>query len=461
VQWQGLLPEYCETAFCPFSQDIGMNNRTIYLQVDDNSDRGDPSVAQYRQVVFPIIVIHPAGQVDPIGTCFVISCIGKHAVVMTAKHNIEEIIRLDGYKSASASSTPKEFRFFENKDKEAKNIQMYIAYSPRVGTMIPCEILQACFPEEGHDIAVAIIRIPDVNNEVFSHRFEFDSLGPNIGDAVQAIGYGDMRPVNRVTDANGLVISESLDIPLTSANATVLARHGHNGHHFVKWPCVELGCSIKPGMSGGPIISAQANGSVVVRGVVTSGTTFSDEGVGSLIYPIMPMTINMQFPTMDSESPKLMDLARKKIIVDVARSYHFLDDDGSWRTFPVARFKMDNLTEFQPEGATMFDLKDSAAWENRFAGLSSECVQLGTINAHNGDNAQYILISLEFHKELIKAEQETGGAPVAFVAARTPYIWLKIWDAEFRLFVFELKLDESHSIKILTDCHKESFVKET
>ena len=90
-----------------------------------------------RSVVLPIVVLEPEGNLHPIGSCFIVSCSGKEALALTAKHNIEYIMRLDGYRPMHA---PPEFRVFEFHAREPVNITMFVAYWLSGERMIPCQL---------------------------------------------------------------------------------------------------------------------------------------------------------------------------------------------------------------------------------------------------------------------------------------------------------------------------------
>ncbi|MFQ5663711.1 MAG: hypothetical protein ACE5HL_07760 [Terriglobia bacterium] len=349
-----------------------------------------------------------------------------------------------------------EFRVLRYEHREPINIKMFVGYWLPPGTIIPCQIAKAWFPENGPDVAAALLRISDDYEAQFTHRLAINSYGPDEGDHVRAVGYQEMLTSDHLIDAEGITAQQTIDLPLKSTLGVVQHRYERGEHRLVKWPCFELNCSLDPGMSGGPIISIRDDRNVIACGVIASGVSYSAEGIASIIYPAMPIRIDASFPFLATKRPSLLDCTRKKMLEDVARAYNYLQPDGIWREFATPLFTISNHTEFRVAGGIMVDAERINSSSSEFSWLSRECVRLGQINRHNRDYAEYFLISSEFHAALLRAEEKHATASVEFVHARKPYIWLRVDEKVFRFFVFELRVESRGTIKILTDAKIDS-----
>jgi hypothetical protein len=92
----------------------------------------------------------------------------------------------------------------------------------------------------------------------------------------------------------------------------------------------------------------------------------------------------------------------------------------------------------------------------QFVWLSQECLRLGKINLQNGDDAEYVLISEDFHLAIDAAEAARVEFNVEYIRAEKPHVWLGVYGKIFRFFVFEVSLEDGATeIKILTDARVE------
>jgi Trypsin-like peptidase domain len=412
-----------------------------------------PGARALRRVVLPILVIQHDGHMNAIGTCFVVSGTGRDAIALTAKHNIDYVMQIDGSRDIHAPTTPPEFRVVEFQ-RRWKNLTAFVALWVPDDQIIPCDLVQAWFVETGHDLAAVLLKIPDRHNATFTKRLRIDSRGPRVGDQVRAAGYPGVVLVNPREDEDGVIVQQSFNLPLTFVEATVTRSYDAGEQRFVKGPCVELDCELEHGMSGGPIFTVDDLGAVIACAMVTSGTSWAQEGIGSLLYPALSLGVSAEPVLGIGETPALVDAQRVGLISDVAEAYRHLKPDGLWCTeaLPVVEFyDLRKLPVGDYVTADTTETPERRAVEY----LSSECVRLGRINQYNGDDAEFFLISKEICDVLRNRVDPHGVATdtIRFLKSEKPYIWFLVGAQPYRLFVFAVE-GNGPPVKILTDAHR-------
>jgi hypothetical protein len=407
-----------------------------------------------RRVVLPILVVERDGTIHPIGTCFVVSPTEREALVFTAKHNIDYIMRIDGSREMHAPTTPPEFRVVRFRQRAWTNLRVFVGYWLPDDTMIPCDLVRAWFIDTGQDIAAALLRIPERYQATFTQRLRINSFGPVPGESVRAAGYRMLAVDSPVRDEDGVIIAQSLSIPLHIEEAAVTRRNGNGEHHLIRWPCVELGCALDHGMSGGPIFVLQPDGVVVACGVVTSGSSFAPEGVASLIYPALSIRLDTDSILGVGNTPSLLDCVRSGLVRDMAEAHKHVRSDGSWSTQPLSAIELQDLAGLPVGGAVVANTSETCAVEY----LSDECLHLGRVNQHNGDDADYFLISEEVCQLLRESpiQGDTLAAKLRFLKAEQPHVWFLVGEQPFRLVVFAVEGDRHPPVKILTDARRDA-----
>jgi hypothetical protein len=210
-------------------------------------------------------------------------------------------------------------------------------------------------------------------------------------------------------------------------------------------------------MSGGPIVAVGAEGELIAWGVVSSGATYAPEGIASTISPALVMRIGAKFSFLPTTHPSLLECIEAGMIRDVAHAQNYVTSDASWREFAAPPFTLENASDFQQGGAFVVEVGDSSVGSSRFSWLTAECAYLGRINQHNGDEAEYLIVSEEFRTALLAVQQAQGEAKFKFVEARQPYVWFQVGDEIFRFFVLTLTLKSIGElpVKILSDARRD------
>jgi len=404
-----------------------------------------------RSVVLPIITVERDGRMHAIGTCFVVSPTGNQALALTAKHNIDYVLRIDGVRDASAPSTPPEFRRVRPGRQTFKNVKPFAAYWSSDERVIACDILEVWSAHTGHDVAVLLLKIPDHYGVQFTRRLKIDSHGPRIGEAIRGIGYRAMAVGDQRVNENGTILQQELTLPVEVVEGIVIQSYGVRQHRLLKWPCIEMNCSFDPGMSGGPVFIVGGDGAVVAVGMITSGVSYAAEGMASLLHPAL-MTRLYADPVLGvGKKPTLVDCVRAGLIADVAEAHKHLRDDGSWSDKELTDVELANFNDLPRGGYVVAETETPMHAPVEF--LSPDCARLGRINQINGDDAEFFVISSEIC-EILRSRGEPN-APVTnvmrFVRAEMPYVWFEVGDAQYRFFVFGVEGERHPPVKIFTD----------
>jgi hypothetical protein len=413
------------------------------------------STRALRRAVLPILALESDGNMHAIGTCFVVSPTGNQALALTAKHNIDYILRIDGVRDVHVPTTPQEFRRMRPGRQTIKNVRMFVAYWTPYDRVVPCELLEVWAVHGGHDIAAVLLKIPERYNVRFEQRLKIDARGPRVGAQIRAIGYHDIKLTDPCTDEAGVIVRQSLGLPLKVVEGTVTHSYAPREHRLVETPCIELDCSFDPGMSGGPIFTIDDSGAIVAVAMITAGASYAPQGIGSLLYPALLTRLRADPILGVGTTPSLMDCIRRGLISDVAEADKHLRDDGSWSDTELTPVEFHDLDRL-PEGGHVVAETDSTACQRPVEFLSADCARLGRVNQLNGDDSEFFLISAEAC-EILRCRSDPNGPPgnvMRFLRAETPYVWFQVGDACYRFFLFAIEGDRHPPVTILTDAHR-------
>jgi len=396
-----------------------------------------------RSVVLPIIVLEPDGNMHAIGTCFVVSPTQNQALALTAKHNIDYIVRIDGVRDVHVPTTPPEFRRVRLGRQTLKNVKLFAAYWTPEDRVIPCDLLEVWSVHAGHDIAAVLLKIPERYDLHFTQRLKIDSRGPRVGTPIRGAGYHDMMLSDPRTDDDGIIVQQSIALPLNVVEGTVT-------HSYI-----ELDCSFNPGMSGGPIFTIDDDGSVVVVAMISAGVSYATQGIASLLYPALLTRLRADPILGVGTMPSLVDCIRRGLISDIAEAHKHLRDDGSWSDAELTTVQFFDLAKL-PMGGYVVAQTEHIPFQRPVEFLSDDCVRLGRVNQINGDDSEFFLISAEI-SEILRARNDPNGPPtnvMRFLRAKMPYVWFQVGKAYYRFFVFAVEGDRHPPVKIFADARR-------
>lgn len=219
------------------------------ISISGNSYQTMP-LTRIQSVVMPVVVISPDA-IQIIGTAFTIM---KEGVLLTAKHVIEEALRIC---------------------KEVPDSWVFVVYvDSGVGRDAPT-LLGGPIPIQwinmNDSTDVALLQVSLLKD---GQQYKFPYIGistrpPSVGESAFGLGYTRMDTQRSERIENILKVSVSQDF---NSTAGVVREVFPNGRDRLRlpFPCFQLNARFSGGMSGGPIISASTSR---VAGLVCSSFT--------------------------------------------------------------------------------------------------------------------------------------------------------------------------------------------
>ncbi len=283
--------------------------------------REESPFGEFRKVVLPIFVKFRDGDLECVGSCFLVCCDGKgHALAITARHVVETVLNLDEQQSTSDSFFKKHFGQVSEEHIEWKNIEAFtIAYDG--AECHPCPVHNfSALSDESDDLAIAKLRLPPNARVRFQKKLWIASRGPKPDTPLLVLGYPRQEVTDRVRDERGLITEAVLGTGLKSVEtrARPLAADSSQPHP-VKGPCFGLDTQeVASGMSGGPVVYQAEDGyHWVACGMVSWSTEIRNFAVASVLCPLLRMKVASRLAGIDIKNPTLADLARHGVLVDV------------------------------------------------------------------------------------------------------------------------------------------------
>jgi hypothetical protein len=146
-----------------------------------------------KNVILPIVIEDPNGELTHIGTGFVICAMGKHAIIITAAHVLDEAItraqpvrhqkllvpipETDGPKSLFDS-----------------DYKILVFFTLKNGHSVKVEVLKA-YGDEGSDLAIMMVDIPEDIDLIIDTKLIVNSKGPKVESKIIAVGFFDVKDV--------------------------------------------------------------------------------------------------------------------------------------------------------------------------------------------------------------------------------------------------------------------------
>ncbi len=279
---------------------------------------------ELRQAVLPIIVLGADQKMICVGTAFVLQVAGKVALLCSAAHVLSVFGEVD-----RPYERDKTITLFSVKKplvvlKDAKPYAIFYdratgGHSALIGQTVPIELV---------DIGTCIAQFePWVPKHLnFRAGLALDTSPVQVGDKIIAIGYPEM-----VFDGDPFA-DNALSGKLHFPRGTVTAVYPSLGPTGQKAPCFSVDIDLPHGMSGGPVMTRDADGTAYVRGVVRSDFKYADPDVikgSALVTAIWPLLmLPFRPPNEVGEidwTQSLMELERRGKIVDKSRGHQRID----------------------------------------------------------------------------------------------------------------------------------------
>lgn len=243
-----------------------------------------PELSQSVWPIGPLV----NGEWQPAGTGFVIS---RHGLMLTARHVIK-----------SAEDRARRMRVEEGW--LYADIYLFAMY---LGPASRCTLFQIDQVDAASNDDVAVCRLRPVH--VADSGFEFTPIPlrpmpPMVGEKVWAFGYDviDLTPPSEL-DPPARRLHANLNGHFVSGEVQQV--HWPRKSSFAPYPCFDFGASIRPGMSGGPLLDERGYGC----GVVSHGRTWeASSTAAALVHALAVETSIREGPGGTVRTARLYDL---------------------------------------------------------------------------------------------------------------------------------------------------------
>jgi hypothetical protein len=278
---------------------------------------------EFRKVVLPILVKYLNGDIECVGSCFLIWVYnqGTLALAITAKHIVDHIYTLDRQKPFGDSHFERMFGAINDDLIPWKNIEVFtIVYDGQC--LHPYRVHNFTTFVEGCDLAIARLKSPpDVSFKV-SDPLKIASKGPVDGIKVIALGYSVGKVSNEEYCTSGLLTKAALNTGLKSVPAITNYAIASSEPHQVKGPCFALKSGqIESGMSGGPVVYQDYDGfHWIACGMISWSSDIRDFAISSILLPILKIPLGKELIGLDCKDPALEDLVIHGGLNDVSQT---------------------------------------------------------------------------------------------------------------------------------------------
>jgi len=271
-------------------------------------------------VVLPIVIIDSEGIPQPIGTASIVAVVDRQILILTAKHNIDHIRKVDQpYGDGTHPSMPDIFRRSLPNDYVTKNTQCYLVF-PTKGECKYAAIHRAAYNPD-FDIAIAGCVLPEGIDP--PKPLAIDTDPPHIGITGLATGYGDMTArAYAGEDENSTHDRWEFEGKLLAEHCQVIEVSPH-GSTVLRSPCFQINVPIHSGMSGGPVIHFLDHGTAAIYGLLTAdesgnpsrpGESNGARALASALWISVSLSMPIERANRTTEEWTLLDLIRKGIV---------------------------------------------------------------------------------------------------------------------------------------------------
>ena len=237
-----------------------------------------PSDHLFSELVVRLIAIDKAGGLHSFGTAFIF----QPYLVLTAKHVIEEFLKLDHaiYKGEEVS-----FNFWA----------IQIAWEGQEHNYVVWEVSFISLSAHS-DLAILKLHPYDENAAKYTmwKGVPCTLIPPKVGDSIIGFGVHDITFAGSRVDAEGKVEHIELNDQASSSRGVVRAVHPiYRDLCMLPFPCFEVDAQFEGGMSGGLVINERSE----ICGIVCSSMPATKEhpipsSYVAMLWPMMAMKID-------------------------------------------------------------------------------------------------------------------------------------------------------------------------
>lgn len=284
-----------------------------------------------QQVIMPVVTVGLDGKFTAVGTGFLVCSLGRHGIILTAAHVMQQIQAIDRPYKIHHSSTPNEFLTTTSESDALTRTRMLVLYRESLNSGHFAEIAHV-YINNPLDIALCSVTFPDhVPKHVkFGKKLAIDSSPPNVGTPIISAGYGDMEFTQICLGTADQAAAAMLDFQLDYRHGKILNVFPSGQRWPNPYPSFQIDAPISSGMSGGPIINKTYGNEIVACGVnvhdlsVAERNSFNKSGSGqnaiaAMLWPCMGIAITHAQIDGEFKPVRLVEL--------VARGY--VDDRGN------------------------------------------------------------------------------------------------------------------------------------
>lgn len=295
----------------------------------------EATLANITQEIFSVLLIDEKGGMTIVGSCFIISKIGKHALCLSARHVFEEIYSVIRKGNSRTYDFPSlevnhSFDLTPWLDKRRVKVLATIDCKPYL-----CDIVSlSCLPPL--DTALIVVEEPPVSRVRFGGVAAINSDPLPVNTEVILVSYR-IQKVSHIPN-DGYAVDREVAIRV----GKILSLE-NTGSPLVRAPVYLTNIPCDPGMSGGPVYlyDAEMKGPKQVCGVISSDMSAADSfhncyidghSYVSLIWPCGALNVR----SSNNELLTLIKLVGMKYVVDYGSSINRID----LQTFPDGQWKM-------------------------------------------------------------------------------------------------------------------------
>jgi hypothetical protein len=301
------------------------------------------SLKEYlKSVVLPIVLIGPDGTAAPIGIGSIVGSLpDRQLLILTARHNIDEIKKVDQpYGARAHPSMPDFFRPPLPKDHYVKNTDCYLLFPFQKATQQYSAIRSAVYKPE-FDIALASCILPDGLEPPVP--LAIDTNPPHVGMQGLAVGYVDLNSRTVQLDENARAGHWEFEGQFRARDCEVIETKPR-GSSRCHWPYFQINIPIYSGMSGGPIINLLDNEHPAICGLLTSDLSENQDRMteasgARAIAAALWISVSLSMWNGTKEEWTLLDLIKKEIVKDFGTAHFELraTQDGRMDVIPTIK----------------------------------------------------------------------------------------------------------------------------
>ena len=298
---------------------------------------------QLHQVSIALFTVDQSRFLQLIGSASILAASGRDALAITARHNFDQIQKVQQPPDRSHHSTPAIFRTtFAPLNLSPKYVRaMYFDGDEYVDGCV----VTSCIALSELDIALFTVRFQDsYRGPEFRFHFDIDSRPLQVGEEVASLAFDGLEVIRQgAIGESGWTATMAHKIDVRRGRITRSYVQGGRS----PWPAAESTIPIVGGMSGGAVFRLKENGvpetgiCAILSKDISPSEAFSSFEIGghstlAMIYPALVTAVPIKFPGWASESfPTVLDLVRAGVLNDLGNFDALFDMRRSGQTVTI------------------------------------------------------------------------------------------------------------------------------